>query len=184
MTPQEFHTVLKAALQAEQTAFCRLFEAFAPAVFATVQRLAGNVAVAEELTQDVFLKAFENLSNYDETRASFNTWLQRIAFNTAVSYLRRTSFPNTVSLNENVGFVDTLSDAAMQDFFDSDEESIVEGLMRAVETLPPEEKLLLILYYYENRTLQEISCIMQVSAPALSGRLKRIRSKIYAKLTT
>ena len=184
MTPHETEKHLQAALRGEQTAYCRLFEAFSPSVFSTAQRLTGRTEVAEELTQDVFLQAFKALGSYDSRIASFHTWLQRIAYNAAVSHLRRQPQPEAVLIEEDLAAADSLADTEMSEVFAPEDEDIAEALVRAVETLPPEDRHLLTLYYYENRTLQEISYVMQISTAALSLRLKKIRKKIHATLTT
>lgn len=184
MTPHETETTLQAALRGEQTAYCRLFKAFSPSVYSTVQRLTGRVEVAEELTQDVFLRAFKALSGYDSRRASFHTWLQRIAYNVATSHLRRQPQPEAMPIDEDLMADSSMEEAGLPKAFDSEDEDSVEALVRVVETLPPEDQHLLTLYYHENQTLQEISYVMQVSIAALSQRLKKIRKKIYTELTT
>ena len=79
---------IKAARKGEQRAYRRLFEAYSAGVYATVMRITGDEGKAEELTQDVFIKAFRCLDTFDKSVASFSTWISRIAYNESVSHLR------------------------------------------------------------------------------------------------
>ena len=73
-----------------ETRLCaRLVDRYGRAVCTLAARIAGCTEDAEELTQDIFLKAFSSLDRFGG-RSSFSTWLYRIAYNTAVSHARRT----------------------------------------------------------------------------------------------
>ena len=73
-----------------ETRLCaRLVDRYGRAVYTLAARIAGCTEDAEELTQDIFLKAFSSLDRFGG-RSSFSTWLYRIAYNTAVSHARRT----------------------------------------------------------------------------------------------
>ena len=73
-----------------ETRLCaRLADRYGRAVYTLAARIAGCTEDAEELTQDIFLKAFSSLDR-SGGRSSFSTWLYRIAYNTAVSHARRT----------------------------------------------------------------------------------------------
>ena len=73
-----------------ETRLCaRLADRYGKAVYTLAARIAGCTEDAEELTQDIFLKAFSSLDRFGG-RSSFSTWLYRIAYNTAVSHARRT----------------------------------------------------------------------------------------------
>ena len=63
-------------------------ERYGSYVFAQVARLVPGVENAEELYQDVFVKVFKNIKMYDEQKSSFRTWISRIAYNEAVTWLR------------------------------------------------------------------------------------------------
>ena len=58
-------------------------------VFALVVRLVAVTENAEEVYQDVFMKVFSNIGQHDAERASLRTWISRIAYNEAISFLRR-----------------------------------------------------------------------------------------------
>lgn len=179
MNPAETEQALKAARRGEQTAYRCLFEAFSPLVFGTAMRFAESTAEAEELTQDIFFKAFGALETYNNSIASFATWLRRIAYNTCVSYLRSAPQLPYKLLDEG----QTLPEEQVTNESADPEESRIEMLMSAVETLPPEEQHLLTLRYFESLNLQEMAYITNLSPAALSSRLNRIRNKLHKILT-
>ena len=72
----------------DDNAFAILMEQYADQVYALVVRIIQQQEDAEELTQDIFIKAYEQLESFSG-RSSFATWLYRIAYNSAISYVRR-----------------------------------------------------------------------------------------------
>ena len=72
----------------ETTAFDRLMQTYRDRIFGVVMSLTGNRADAADITQDVFIKAFTNIQKYN-FRASFFTWIYRIAVNEALNYQRK-----------------------------------------------------------------------------------------------
>ena len=175
---------IEAALRGEQAAMRHLFETHSEAVFSTVWRFTGDTMVAEELTQDVFLKAFAALTSYDSNRAKFSTWLQRIAYNTVISHQRQRKPPPLLSLDEQIYGDDDTSETEQTLLLTFEDEEHIEKLMEVVESLPAEERHLITLRYYDDYTLKEMAYILQLSIPAVSLRLKRINEKLYHKLTT
>ena len=130
----------------------------------------------EELTQDVFVRAFEHLSDFDPERASFSTWLSRIAHNIAMNHLRSQGY-EPLPLNE-----EQYSPPDVQEWAQGDEATIeaerLALLDKAIESLRPEERSLLHLRYYEGHSLGEIAEVMEVQAGPLANRLQRIRQKL------
>ena len=183
MTPHETELTLQSALRGEQTSYRRLFEEYSGGVYTTVVRLTGKNEVAEELTQDVFLRAFNALQSFDSQRGTFYTWIQRIAYNTAISYLRQKKPPEAETIDLELDRLDEPPPEYLHESFSEKDESKIERLLRAIESLPTTEQHLLTLYYFEERSLQEISYIIGISTAALSSRLSRIRKKLYHKLS-
>ena len=77
-------------LRQRKPAACqRLLAEYGPAVFRTVQHIVPRREDAEEVYQDVFVKALQGIGTYDPQKASLATWLSRIAYREAISFLRR-----------------------------------------------------------------------------------------------
>lgn len=135
-------------------------------------RMVSNRADAEELAQNAFVKAFNRLETF-EGRASFLTWVSRIAYNESINHLKRRKI-RLIDIDE-ASIAD--SDIADDEFSTGNEERI--SLMEdALDHLPPDERMLVQLYYYEDKPLQEIAYVMDAEANALAVRLHRIRKKL------
>ena len=151
--------------------FGYFLERYSQEAFAIVVRLVPQQEDAEELVQDAFVRAFNRLETF-EGRSSFSTWICRIAYTTAVSWLRKRRM-KYLSIDDQPKLTDTEVDEAL------DDESRIEDLRRAISLLKPDEQTLITLYYYDNRPLNDIAYILDVEPNALATRLHRIRRKLY-----
>ncbi len=135
-------------------------------------RMVSNRADAEELAQNTFVKAFGKIETF-EGRASFMTWISRIAYNESINHLKR----------RKLRWID-IDDAQIADSDIADEElstgreERISLMENALDHLPPDERMLVQLYYYEDKPLQEIAYVMDAEANALAVRLHRIRKKL------
>lgn len=152
----------------------RLLADYGPLVFRIVVRMVGQTEDAEEVYQDVFVKALTSISTFDERKASLATWLSRIAYNESVNHMRRNRM-DFVLLDDNE------METAMEDLPSDhhDDEQAVLLLEQAMALLPTTEQTLLSLFYYENRSLQEIAYITDSKPTTIGSRLSRIRKKLY-----
>lgn len=80
--------------------YAYFLDTYGQAVFALIVRMVNSEEDAEELTQDAFMKAFEHLSSFGG-KSSFSTWIYRIAYNTALSFLRKKNVEQTM-LDDNL----------------------------------------------------------------------------------
>ena len=134
--------------------------------------------VAEELCQDAFLKAFRGLNGY-KGDAAFSTWLYRIVYNTAISYMRKKR-RYTLPLEAEVLEFDDGSLDPMEQL--SKEESL-RMLDQALLHMEEEDRFLLTLYYLEERSVKELAGIVNQSESNVKIRLFRGRKKLYAILS-
>lgn len=151
--------------------FGYFLERYSHEVFAIVVRLVPQQEDAEELVQDAFVRAFNHLETFGG-HSSFSTWICRIAYNTAVSWLRKRRV-RYLSIDERQQLTDVEVDGTL------DDESHTEELRRAIALLKPDEQTLITLYYYDNRPLADIAYILDVEPTTLATRLHRIRRKLY-----
>ncbi|MBQ6378244.1 MAG: sigma-70 family RNA polymerase sigma factor [Prevotella sp.] len=151
--------------------FGYFLERYSQEAFAIVVRLVPQQEDAEELVQDAFVRAFNRLDTF-EGRSSFSTWICRIAYTTAVSWLRKRRM-KYLSIDDQP----ELSDTEVDETFD--DETHIEDLRRAISLLKPDEQTLVTLYYYDSRPLNDIAYILDVEPNTLATRLHRIRRKLY-----
>ena len=157
-------------------------------VFAIVARIVMQQEDAEEITQDAFVKAFAHLDSFNG-QSSFSTWIYRIAYNCAISSLRKKR-KDLFRYDEDDKLLNSISDNMADEVLSpADDDDRIALLEKAIDRLPPEDRTLVMLFYYENRSFKEIAYILGKSETEidqavnmLSTRLCRIRKKLYVMI--
>jgi RNA polymerase sigma-70 factor (ECF subfamily) len=103
---QEELNLVQRARQGDQEAFAQLYEAHFDKIFRYVVLKIRNQAEAEDMTQQVFVKAYESIGSYQSQGVPFTAWLFRIAHNQMVDYVRKQSRKSTVPLDESLPIAD------------------------------------------------------------------------------
>ena len=172
--------LIRRIVAGDTEAFALLADHYSHSVYSLTARITGSAEDAEELTQDVFLKAFDKLGKFDG-RSAFATWLYRIACNTALSHVRRKRLPSCP--------IDERRITALPDDEAERLEEIVirerrlEALGRAVDLLDADERALVTLFYYDERSIGECAAVMDLTESNVKVRLHRIRKKLYLLVT-
>jgi RNA polymerase sigma-70 factor (ECF subfamily) len=125
------------------------------------------------------MKAFEHLGSFGQ-QSSFATWIYRIAYNTALSFLRRNRQEEVLALDERQW--ENLSDTRIDEELNDDSEAQIQRLQQALTRLTAEERALVTLYYEEERPVSEIGQILNLSESNVKIKLFRIRKKLYVLL--
>lgn len=160
--------------------YAYFLDTYGQPVFALIVRMVNSETDAEELTQDAFMKAFEHLSDFN-AKSKFSTWIYRIAYNTALSFLRKKNVEQTV-LDENAW--NRISDTQIDDALNDDSEEQVEKLHQALNKLTAEERALVTLFYEEEHSIQELAQILNLSEGNIKVKLYRLRKKLYLLMQT
>lgn len=154
--------------------FSYFVDRYSDCIFSLIAKIVTVQEDAEEIVQDTFLAAYTHLADYTSA-SSFSTWLYRIAYNKAVSHLRK--IRQRVYLDDTaVDLVDD-SDADRALRIETDERLTL--LAMAVEELPPDDKMLVVLYHLEERTASDVAYIMGMTEQNVRTRLHRVRKKLY-----
>ena len=164
-------------LKGNSNAYAPLINKHKDLVFTIAVRIVKNKEDAEELAQDVFIKAFEALSTFKK-QSKFSTWLYRIAFNMAVSKIRKKKLETSnlgSEIIENFSIDEIVPD--LQELSDEEQKNCVE---KALKSLPYEENIIITLFYYDDKSIEEISEITNLSASNVKVKLHRIRKKLYS----
>ena len=170
-------TVRRAAA-GDDRAYGELVERYAPQIFALVHRITGRREDAEDIAQEVFVKAWSSLHKFDG-RASFRTWLWRIACNTALSALRARKVVREQAVDDRLWNV--ISDSDVDDFFAAGaDDARVAALAEAIGMLEPEEKAFVHLFYFEQKPITECAVMLGLTEGNAKVKLHRIRKKLYA----
>ena len=174
MTEYDDIIYIRRTLAGDTDAFSVLVERYQSLVFSMVIGMVRHRQDAEDVTQDVFLKAYSSLAGF-RAEARFSTWLCRIACNTAVSFIRRQR-PDRAGIE-----IQNEHDACETDDDDLHEERLRQ-LKRSLAQLPPEDAMLLSLYYQHDKTVDEIASITGLSVANVKVRLHRIRKKLHEEI--
>lgn len=152
----------------------RLFRDYGPGVFRLVLRIVGRYEDAEEVYQDVFVKALRGINTFDHQQASLHTWLNRIAYNESLNFVRRTR-PILVNIDGQDKELDSFD---TPDIEHHDEQTILL-LEKALTKLSPSEQAVITMFYYDNLSLREIAYITGSISSTVGSQLSRIRKKLY-----
>jgi RNA polymerase sigma-70 factor (ECF subfamily) len=148
----------------QEDAFKELINRYSAPLYNFTARLT-NKNDAPDIVQEIFIKVWKHLRRFDETRASFKTWIFTIAKNTATDFLRKKrsilftdlekdNGEDTISFAENVPDENLLPDEALHKIDDS------KFLNQTLEKLRPNYREVLILHYQEEMTFEEIGKIL------------------------
>ena len=137
--------------------------------------MTGSESDAEELTQDTFLKAFQHLSSFNG-KSQFSTWIYRIAYNTALTALRK----KNIELTADEKLWNTISDTETDDLLDDTSENQIEKLREALDRLPADERALITFFYEEEKNISEIAVITGQTEGNVKVKLYRLRKKLAA----
>lgn len=166
----------------------RAFEALVDRHFAHVARIVGRffrrAEIAEEVRQEVFVKAYTRIATY-RGEMPLEHWLSRIAVNTCYDQLRRDArrpeVPVADLTDDSAGLLDRLAAGAVNDEFWVKEEARVMA-ERLLSTLSPAERLVLTLMVLEDRTVAEVATLTGWSVANVKVRAFRARSKLRKTL--
>ena len=173
---EEATIVLINDLQHRKPAACqRLLTEYGPAVFRMVQRIVTCREDAEEVYQDVFVKALRGIGGYNPQQASLATWINRIAYHESLNFVRGEK-PNIVYMDDRdlgtVSLDDALDDTPRN-------EETIQQLEQALSMLPPHEQAIVSMFYYDNMSLADIAFVTGSNPSTVGSQLSRIRKKLY-----
>jgi RNA polymerase sigma-70 factor (ECF subfamily) len=148
-------------------------------VFRMVQRIVTRREDAEEVYQDVFVKALRGIEGYNPSQASLATWLNRIAYHESLNFVRGKK-PTLLYIEDNELGTNTLEapDDAPQD------EETIRQLEQALAKLPPHEQAVVSMFYYDNMSLADIAFVTGSIPSTVGSQLSRIRKKLYRIIKT
>lgn len=128
-----------------------------------------NETIAEDLTQEIFVKCYKGLPSY-RGRSSIKTWLWRIAINHAKDYLKSWYNQNVKITEDTILNRTTLSSSVEQIVVQQDEDT---ELAAAVMSLPIKYREVIYLVYFEELTMKEAATVLQLNENTIKTRLRK-----------
>lgn len=175
--------ILARARQGDEEAFRVLVERHSRSVFRLAYRMTGNEQDAEDVVQESFLRAYRQLGRF-ESRASFGTWIYRIAANCSVDLMRarqaRHDRSMAESLDEAAAAVPTAGEPGPERLAESAE--IDRRVQAALGALSPLERAAFTLRHCEGRSIDEICRILELRGSAAKHSVFRAVRKLRAAL--
>jgi RNA polymerase sigma factor (sigma-70 family) len=170
---------IELVVHGETAAFAPLVNKHKDLVFTIAMNITRNREDAEEVAQDVFLKAFRKLAGF-RRESSFPTWLYRIAYNESISKVRKTRV-KTIDLEEEI--MEIIPDEeAEEEIAGMDELEQKQVIAKILDKLPEIDRVLVTLFYLNNHPVTEITEVTGLGESNVKVRLHRVRKRIYLEL--
>lgn len=171
--------LIQRILQGDPDAFTPLVKKYQKGVHTLAWRKIGDFHIAQEITQDTFLKAYQKLGTL-KNPTQFPGWLYVIAANLANDYLRKNRLPMESLDADNTNEVDKVSYSKYQadqqaEEADETRREIVKKLLRK---LPESERTVMMMHYLGEMTIKSISEFLGVSQNTVKSRLSRARNRL------
>jgi RNA polymerase sigma-70 factor, ECF subfamily len=168
-------------VQAER--YAEIVERYQGKLFAYLYRLIGNRDEAEDILQDVFIKAYKNLHSYDSSR-KFSSWIYRIAHNEAVNFIKRKSLRRLVSWEDISSTKDKLESSSTEAAADDDwmRRETIKEVSDAINKMPIKYKQVLLLRYFSEKSYEEIGEILGKPVNTVGTLINRAKKKLSEEM--
>jgi RNA polymerase sigma factor (sigma-70 family) len=170
---------IELVIQGETAAFAPLVNRHKDLVFTIAMNITRNREDAEEVAQDVFLKAFQKLAGFRK-ESGFATWLYRIAYNEAITKIRKSKI-KTLELEEEIMEIVPVEELE-DDIAGLDEHEQKQVIAKILDKLPEIDRVLVTLFYLNNQPITEIVQVTGLGESNIKVRLHRVRKKICLEL--
>jgi RNA polymerase sigma-70 factor, ECF subfamily len=173
--PQPDPIVLRRAQNGDERAFAEILRSYETPVFNYVLRLTDDRGLAEELTQEVFLRVFRGLPRFSG-RSKFTTWLFQVAKNRVLDELRARERRPRASV--------TIDDVVTLEVLDPpvEEGETIEAVWRAVQRLNPDLKMALLLRDVVGMPYNEIADSLEITLATVKWRIFKAREEVQLAL--
>ncbi|MBK7709286.1 MAG: sigma-70 family RNA polymerase sigma factor [Acidobacteria bacterium] len=180
--------IARLAADGDELAFAEIVRRFSPRVFSYSSRFFRRHSLVEEAAQEVFLKAFTQLGNF-EGRGSLEGWLTRITVTTCINILRSSKPQSELTLSdlnedESNWLEERLINAASLEHQTQEDKLIAADLVgRVLDTLQPEESLLVQMLDGEGASVKEVSAATGWSEAKIKTKAFRVRRRMRESIT-
>ena len=171
--PDEYY--INQTLEGNVNAYAFLVEKYKHMVYTLSIRIVNNREEAEEISQDVFVKAFKKLDSF-KGDSKFSTWIYKIAYYASLDVVKRNKrFIHSENIDDfKDGELSNVQDA-LEYLHEKERKKVIdEALLRLNE----DERTILTLYYFEETPVKEISKIVGLSVDNIKTKLFRSRKKL------
>ena len=173
------------ALSGKEESYKKLVDKYQKPLYFHIRKMIKEVELVEDLVQEVFMKAFHNLSTYSNDYA-FSTWLYRIATNHTIDYLRKKKL-QTLSINEPYKTKDGEMEIQLPDETYLTDQPVIRKqrkqiVQQAIDDLPEKYKAVIEMRHMEEKSYQEIAEILDLPLGTVKAHIFRAREMLYKAL--
>lgn len=174
--------IISRVLSGEQQLYAELVGKYQNFVFTITLRYAHQREDAEEIAQDVFVKAYRSLSNF-RGDAKFSTWLYTIVTTSCITFLRKKRLETSSLNNEGVLEIADSMESGMK-ANQVEQKSKVAMVNEAIKLLSSDDATIITLFYKGEQTLEEIGRVLNLEPNTVKVRLYRARQRLKEKMET
>lgn len=172
--------IIKRILQGDQAIFATLVQRYQQYVFTLVLRFTDNREDAEEISQDVFVKAYRSLADF-RGDSKFSTWLYTVVRTSCITFLRKKKL-DTTSIDNERTFLQLENKESGFNANSIEQKSRHAMVNEAIRLLSPDDSQLITLFYKGEQSLEEIGRIMRLEPNTVKVKLHRARNRLREKL--
>jgi RNA polymerase sigma-70 factor (ECF subfamily) len=172
--------IISKVLSGDQQAYASLVNRYQSYVFTLSLRFTKNREDAEEVSQDIFIKAYRALADF-KGNSKFSTWLYTIVNNTCITFLRKKRLQTHSLDNDGVFEVADSMDSGLRANL-VEQKSKVAMVNNAISLLNPDDAEVITLFYKSEQSLEEIAQILGIETNTAKVRLHRARTRLKEKM--
>lgn len=187
-TDQMFSECLKQAWQTakNQPTIESLYKVHYQGILNFINNKLHNIEVAEELTNDTFIKAMQNMHLYNSDKSTISTWLYNIAKNNVIDYYRKDKSDKYI----NVSNITDESGKEMYQFTDDENRTdtilenkeLSESIKKAMSSLKPKYQKIAEMYFIADKPYPEIAEALEMPIGSVKGTIFRIKEMLQGRL--
>ena len=172
--------IISKVLRGEQPAFAELVDRYQNFVFTITLRYTNNREDAEEVAQDIFVKAYRSLADF-RGASKFSTWLYTIVTTSCITFLRKKKL-QTHSLDDEKVFEQADNQDSGFSANQIEQKSKVAMVNEAIKLLSPDDAKIITLFYKGEQSLDEIGKIIGMEPNTVKVKLHRARQRLKEKM--
>lgn len=177
--------LVKRAIGGDEEAYTQLVEKYERALYFHILKMIKDKEQVEDLVQETFVKAFDNLNTYS-TNYAFSTWLYRIATNHTIDYLRKKKL-KTLSIDEPMRTKDGEMEMQLPDDSAGTDRDIIRKqrqkiVQNAIKNLPEKYRKVIEMRHMEEKSYKEIAKVLDLPLGTVKAHIFRARELLYKAL--
>jgi len=181
-TNAETSVLISQVKAGDRRAFHAFIQKYQRLVAAIVFRMVYNAADREELSQEVFLKIFAHINEF-EGGAKMSSWIGRIASNTCINHLRKKRIPLFDDIAGPGQSLENLAGSSPTPEYLHEKADSDLSLQKEIDRLPAHYRLILTLFHFSEMNYDEIGRTLGLPAGTVKSHLFRARQKLRERLT-